>query len=1486
MLVSASTSPEAKQQHATANSFRKPFQSILLLAPSKHNHLFSALPKTLFGRLLSSSPPASTSSSTTPSTISSNLAKGKSNLALPNIAGPTSQLSHPAWTGSSRDLEQLGLQHLDQLLRHQIQHQQNYLTQQQIRHLPISLPKKHALGLGESDEFMIVDPSANQMTGEQMSNQDQYTQSSALQYHTRYLQQQQHLQQQQQQPAKEEYQEIPAIVISDQEQEQHSRPVASPAPFNTSQMAQSHLTQAQDLSNYAQLSLEFNKNNSSSEPQIDPSRLMNGTQPTAISNSERESALKEKENGRKSGQESATQVTAEPEVEVSPSQQSTISSSSNLTVSDNDANNMKSSSGDNSNSSSNVLTTLISDELGKLKQEPEVLNKTLSSMSQPVVALFLDGSGGFNYENTSRNGNSDKQATPNDQEYQQQQVAKQQVAPSPSTLENGSENGDLDSSAAAIIVSPAGDAGSSMDDSRALGDQLAALSDEQIESFIIGPYKGLTSDNVQQMSPSEHHHQFRDPTSSPQQLLANFQATQQQLRTAQPQQLHFLRPQQSHVGLGMSSMASNLIQQAKSLIHLPFAHLASNQMATTNHIPTMFRGQPKYPHSMVSMSASGGRHLLGARPDGMIDQSSSPSTFHMPKGTPLAPALKPLYEGSLSKQQAALVGGGVQMMPQEQGNYRYHQRQQQNRRPSYNKHQNVNVWSPNSATNALGLSTGNPMLYGQNSATSSLKPIQQQQQPFGMQHNGVSRYFVRRPGANTKQLQAGNLVQSVEEKQSKSSVPYFVENPNPARQQQQQHPMDRELVQLGASQSNKFGLDDNSTNNNNLQYQTTEPNARQQQVGAKSHPLNDIAASSRQTVQQNDFHFVVNHGGQGDAGQVGLQPTPSVFFEQQQQQQQRQQQHPANEASSGQSKFKSGLYQIDPPRLTADGSSQEQQEHVSIPDGESESAADEDEQQQQHLSAEQQTDQQRHLLAGSEPQSSQDIEEEDSEQQESDTMRDSNDNSIAQDFARQVGATIGVGTARNKTRKGLVFSEPINGGELASRQRNQEYQRPRGKNLTQIKKLKHTQDITLYDFEVPQRQQQQASNSQQKQVAQQVNYLDTQVYTIPYTLSVQSQAGNGAPVYSATPSVSASYQTTSFHQPAAPSLKQHQPRPQPPFSPYTQIGRFPLPYFPPPAPQAAPPQTLREIVAPAQQKQQQQPQYLASNHQVQHIANNMPLISHEQTALRAQNQDFGDNSWRSNQALAAHQNQGLMRQQSPTNRDQLHLTTNSFEQAAQISGNNNRQHYFHYQPVASLNQALNQEQQQQQNSLQANGVGQLSSEQPVYDYPTASTQMPTEQQQFMLAISHQADQATPNGASLFSSNFIRLPQQQQPQQVALNQATEVNQINEITSPNVSHQDSRTETPESLGQVATASSSGPSVAKETEAQKASTSQRQNEGREQSINGEIESREPEREQPQLVSQSSSSGQISSPSAFCADRAPGLYADESQRCKVSLT
>lgn len=1505
MLVSASNLPEAKTQQP-ASGLRRPFQSMLLLAPSKHNHLFSALPKTLFGRLLSSSSSSTNPSSSVP-TLSSTTPPSQTG-AIPSLAMPTIAWSGPQKSANQQPMagpypnptiakfaqeqqqqqqaiafnlnqyrQQLQLQQQQQ--QYQMQHHQKQPQQPHLGQLSINLPKKHALGLGESDEFMIVDASGAQHLGlEQMSNQDQLVQKPTFEQQHNYNHRQQQ-QQQQQQPPRKDYQEMPAIVITDQELEQQPRPVSSTSASNTSQATESGaIPQAQDSSNSAQISLEASKSNNSSELQIDSSSLMNATQATVL-NGSAESGTKE--NATKGDSESLAQA----EIEVAPSQQSAVSSSLlNQTVADNDKLRL---AGENSRnhsmSGTNVLTTLISDELSKLKQEPETLNKTLSSMSQPLVALFLQDAGSLavmrsnsNENSSSRNIDIQKTSTGNNN-LQLFTANRDQIQQTPSqpqaqaaTLENSSDNGDLESSAAAIIVSsPAdGDSGNSIENSRALGDQLSGLSDEQIESFIIGPYKGLTSDSLhsqaQQILPTEQHHQFRDlPSSgsnSPAQFLANFQA--QQMRPQHNHQAHFSvrPPQQSHVGLGMSSMASNLIQQAKSLIHLPFAHLATSQMAT-NHIPAVFRGQQQQISMSTSPQLIGGERFLLNRPDMMIDQSSSPpSSFNMQQA---------IYNGSPLEQPLA----GVQMMRQVQGNHRYrHQQQQQqhqHRRPFYRQQQSA-ARPPSFAKNAPtypSLSNNNQQpMFGQNSAT-NLKPIHETQQ-FGIQHNNgpiqQSRYFIRPAGAKQQQQQPQTAelsnVQSVDEKQasSKLRVPYFGENPT---QQMQQHSMNRESVQLGAP--NKFDSFDNSSSNvvnndddNNLQPQQQQQHLTvegRQKVG-KSHPLNDLA-TSRQAVQQSDFHFVVNHG-----GQVGFQPTPSVLLEQQQ---------PINDAKQQQvnvqTKFKSGLYQIDPPKL-ADGANaeeQQQQEHVAIPDGESDSPAEEDEQQRQYLSAEQQTDQQRHLLAGSEPQGSQDVEDEDSEAQQHTDTRENESSSGAQDFARQVGATIGVG-ANNKTKKGQVFNEPIvPAGEQQEAKRASGNQRSRGKNLTQMKKLKHTQDITLYDFEVPQRQQQQQASSNQlpKQIAQPVSYLDTQVYTIPYTINVPQPAlaENNRQVYRNTPSVSASYQTTSLQHPAPRHHRPHQQ--QPAFNPYSQIGRFPLFYLPPPPPSQPHPQALHEMVAPLNQ-QQQQPQYQTSQYQhlVQHTVGNIAA----QTAPRPLHSDFGgqlSNQWPTLQqsfnpvpALAVQsissnqdQQQGIIGQNRSASDEQLVQLTNSFEPTgAQVSGINNKQHYFHYQPVASLNHA-NQEQQHVATSLQENGARQLTNTEqaPVYEFPVSATQGPIEQQQ---------------------------------QQAQLSQATESSQLNDFTSPDA-NRDSSANNPATA--IVTTNDESAAV-RENGDVPSLTSQRQNDRQEQNIASDIE---PEREQQQLQLVSQPSNQISSPSAFCADRAPGLYADVSQRCKVSV-
>lgn len=216
------------------------------------------------------------------------------------------------------------------------------------------------------------------------------------------------------------------------------------------------------------------------------------------------------------------------------------------------------------------------------------------------------------------------------------------------------------------------------------------------------------------------------------------------------------------------------------------------------------------------------------------------------------------------------------------------------------------------------------------------------------------------------------------------------------------------------------------------------------------------------------------------------------------------------QTSSSPQKFKSGLYQIEPPKLVeGNGIAQQQQQPQQQVDV-SDDWQQEQEQQQRTVSAEDASDANAVQQASEMSDDSSDVDElpvddEQTKQQVETTTKGltsafrNSASEAATVQQRQVGSTIefkdqqvspsGDGSANETTRKGQVFNESIGSGTGGGKGRYEIAQ----------KSIRTSQDVSLYEIEMPD------ANSVQfdQQQAPASNYLDTQVYTVPYTMSMQ-----------------------------------------------------------------------------------------------------------------------------------------------------------------------------------------------------------------------------------------------------------------------------------------------------------------------------------------------------------------------------------------------
>lgn len=251
-----------------------------------------------------------------------------------------------------------------------------------------------------------------------------------------------------------------------------------------------------------------------------------------------------------------------------------------------------------------------------------------------------------------------------------------------------------------------------------------------------------------------------------------------------------------------------------------------------------------------------------------------------------------------------------------------------------------------------------------------------------------------------------------------------------------------------------------------------------------------------------------------------------------------------------QRRFKSGLYQIEPPKLSSSEKVQQQQQNDW-----------QFEQQQQTKTDE--SDANESAADDNSYDTSNDINEQQQAPVDAPTKAAKGRAAAGESGARQVAASIGFdraastaapssGNAETNLRKGQVFNEPVGSSQLQSNGDG-------GRVESAQKSLRVAQDVSLYEIEVPAEEPaQQSQVNEQRQQQRQPNYLDTQVYTVPYTITMQPN-GNAhfAPALSA----------------AAVASGEHYARPmnqQVPQYPYRvgaseQISRpFGVPYMEPP----------------------------------------------------------------------------------------------------------------------------------------------------------------------------------------------------------------------------------------------------------------------------------------------------------------------------------
>lgn len=976
-----------------------------------------------------------------------------------------------------------------------------------------------------------------------------------------------------------------------------------------------------------------------------------------------------------------------------------------------------------SSPNSSPLSNLIGDELTRLRQQqPDELN----SMGEPLLALLM--------ENQPNNSSSARQPVDGEQQ----------------PAESGPESGRSESAASAVVVagppSPppppppndqelrASGAGADNHEFESVADEDSAILDgEQMENFILGPFKGLTSDGL------VHHNQ------------------------RQPQVFERIQRQPS-AGVGMSAMASNLLQQAKSLIQLPFTnsptiHTAAGrqrqqQQTMTNEANREPRvaGQHLFRGRQSSSSAAAANHLRPNQ-EQLLGEATSPAPF--------------------SFIPAALTT-----------NNNYHRQQLPFRMPPTWQQQMMMM--PNHAT--------------QHNNNNQLQQRDRPKNPFGF-----NRYFLM--PSSTMTLPVGHLrqhqqaahhpfVQPPQPQQANAkNVPYFVNNEK--QQQQQPEPPNH----VGAA---------------------IDGGGQQQQQRPRVGENHNSVQANRENQAATGFQLAIEHqstGGSGSGNSIG-------------------------QLEQARKKFKSGLYQIEPPRLAAaGGQSRRQQQQVAAGD-ELQQTKEEPEDEQQSTVDDTDDDNEQPQQASS---SSGAAEKQQQQQQQQPAA------TVAGGFAaKQVAASIGFSTndnnstTANKTHRGKVFNEPISdlipksvGREKTSQASPPSGPLSRGQNVaSQTRQLKHSEEVTLYEFDSPAKPEEappqraavpvavapQFHHPQQQQQQQQL--LETQVFTVPYTITMEP---NGRPAhYAAAPSMRGnirpnsnnfihhreppfahSFISNTWAHPSAASAAAHG---------YFSSGqRAPLRYLAPPGVEPArQAQIFKSVFQDAQQ--------LAAGSTAQ-----------QQRALDWTNQ-VASPALRSVSTLA------LLPQQQQQQ----------------------QQHYFHYQPLPVQQQGrrpLQQSQQQQQ------VIYELANQLIV-----GQAQQQQQQQQFAVAIEHGADQS---GGSVFTSN------QQSVEQPAGNNREQQQAAATTQLPSTTTETAATTTK-------SPATTSPATAQPTESQRnepttsfASSAREEEEDDDDTTQKlanlrsvSISQQPPEQEQERP---------IRSASVFCANRAPGLYADEAQKCKA---
>lgn len=561
---------------------------------------------------------------------------------------------------------------------------------------------------------------------------------------------------------------------------------------------------------------------------------------------------------------------------------------------------------------------------------------------------------------------------------------------------------------------------------------------------------------------------------------------------------------------------------------------------------------------------------------------------------------------------------------------------------------------------------------------------------------------------------------------------------------------------------------------------------------------------SNQPPQATGFSLVLNHGGPKQH-QPGAHL--ELFTNQAGARLAGQWRRPTGEPTGR--KFKSGLYQIEPPRLDGTpnsndvhqhqaggqleaGEQQRSEAHENEPDGsddnDNETENDDDEnsgnanydngqppRQHQAQQASEQvaqlTDGQRQQAAGTKQGSPPDPDH----------------------ASRQVAASFGVSPTANQSgplagahaqvHRGQVFSEPV--GRPAGHHQQAASQRAQ----SQVKSLKMSQDVTLYDLEIPQ----QLADEQNVQLNQRqpISYLDTQVYTVPYTMTMQSdRQAHFAPVAPTSRRYHAYGQAAADHLGRLSSLPYLAP-------PEWPTSRHPAPLAAPAGYQAAG-GPHRPVQAADWSGQQQQ----------------LPMIS----------------------ALAL---------QSAGDEQPAALERPQDAQAPQ---------YFHYQPIelAVAHPAAAQQQ-------PASAPAQMQSG------GEASQQRAAQQNQFLLAIEHGSQQARQPGGGRPEVEQAGLVGAQQRAAGPANQGARP--IEGAAGEPVTSDSMQTSTASS----ATGVDAGPEAQADSDtAGGADEDARRAPG--VKAPGPRGAAGPDQQQP-----------VRSASSFCADRPPGLYADEAQRCKA---